>query len=59
MRCPVCGLEMLLYGKTVNEQGETMQSEYVCRNKRCVRFDIRLKKKTENTAAGAEQQKDN
>lgn len=49
MKCPACGLEMFLY-KT-NAGGEKVTREYVCGNKRCPRFDERMRKKTAFAAA--------
>ena len=37
---------MMLFGAAARtEQGEKREAEYVCRNKRCPRFDKRLKEK--------------
>lgn len=41
MRCPECGLEMLIYQVSVDASG-VPEVEYVCRNPRCGRFDRRL-----------------
>lgn len=41
MRCPVCGVEMVIW--KVTEEGPV----YVCRNQRCPQFDSRLKKAEE------------
>ena len=49
MKCPACGLEMFLY-KT-NAGGEKVTREYVCGNKRCPRFDERMRRKTAFAAA--------
>lgn len=46
MKCPECGLEMLIYGTTVSDGGKKVTREFVCANKKCGRFDARLKKKT-------------
>lgn len=56
MKCPECGLEMLFYGATKNEKGEKVSQEFVCANKKCGRFDARLKKKTATTAAEEKQE---
>ena len=45
MKCPGCGLEMFLYSAKKGEGGEVTQ-EYVCGNKRCPRFDERMRRKT-------------
>lgn len=51
MKCPGCGLEMFLYSaKSGGEGGERSQREYVCGNKRCTRFDERMKRKTATAA---------
>lgn len=39
MKCPACGVEMMLFQK--DQQGKPV---YVCRNPRCPQFDKRLKK---------------
>lgn len=52
MKCPVCGVEMLLYGRKTGESG-TEVSTYVCRNKRCPRFDERLRRKSAEERAEA------
>lgn len=47
MRCPECGLEMVIY--QVNEKPEGgRETVYACRNKRCSQFDQRLKRKAED-----------
>ena len=46
MKCPACGLEMFLYSAKSGEGGERSQREYVCGNKRCPRFDERMRRKT-------------
>ena len=38
MKCPVCDIEMVIYGQ--REDGST---EYVCRNPNCPKYDGRLK----------------
>lgn len=44
MKCQECGLEMVIY--QVNKRTEGGQEiVYACRNKRCPRFDRRLKPK--------------
>lgn len=45
MTCPECGLEMMIYQVTTAPDG-TEDVEYVCRNKRCGRYDRRLTRKT-------------
>ena len=45
MICPECGLEMLLYQVTEQADG-TRETEYVCRNPRCGRYDRRLTRRT-------------
>lgn len=45
MKCPNCGLEMVIYQVTKNEKGER-EVTYACRNQRCPAFDKRLKKAT-------------
>lgn len=44
MTCPECGLEMMIYRVTTAADG-TEDVEYVCRNKRCGRYDRRLTRK--------------
>ena len=44
MTCPECGLEMMIYRATTAADG-TEDVEYVCRNKRCGRYDRRLTRK--------------
>ena len=41
MTCPECGLEMMIFQVTAVPNG-TEEGEYVCRNKRCGRYDRRL-----------------
>ena len=41
MTCPECGLEMMIYQVVTGPDG-TESVEYVCRNKRCGRYDRRL-----------------
>lgn len=50
MKCPECGLEMMIYSATVNADGGR-ETDYVCRNPRCARYDRRLKKKKDAPAA--------
>lgn len=45
MKCPACDLEMMIYTATVDKNG-VEETEYVCRNPQCPRYDRRLKKKT-------------
>lgn len=52
MKCPACGLEMFLYSAKSGE-GVAVTREYVCGNKRCTRFDERMKRKTAFAAAEA------
>lgn len=49
MKCPACGLEMFLYSAKSGEGGAVTR-EYVCGNKRCPRFDERMKRKTATAA---------
>ncbi len=46
MTCPECGLEMMIYQVVTGPDG-TESVEYVCRNKRCGRYDRRLTRKAE------------
>lgn len=46
MKCPECGLELMIYDVTRDEQG-TAQINYVCRNPQCGKYDRRLTKKAE------------
>ncbi|WP_440554253.1 hypothetical protein [Vescimonas sp.] len=50
MKCAECGLELMIYSVKVTEDG-TSETDYVCRNPRCVRFDRRLEKKKTAPAA--------
>ena len=50
MKCPECGLELMIYSVKVNGDGAS-ETDYVCRNPRCVRFDRRLEKKQAAPAA--------
>ena len=50
MKCPECGLEMMIYSATVNVDGGS-ETAYVCRNPKCARYDRRLKKKKDTPAA--------
>lgn len=43
MKCPECGLEMMIYSATVNADGGS-DTAYVCRNPQCARYDRRLRK---------------
>lgn len=54
MTCPECGLEMMIYQVTTAPDG-TEDVEYVCRNKRCGRFDRRLTRKAEVDAPSADE----
>jgi len=47
MKCEICGNEMLLYRVTEKENG-ALEKQYVCANKKCPRYDERLKKKQES-----------
>lgn len=51
MKCPACGLEMFLYSAKSGGEGVAVTREYVCGNKRCPRFDERMKRKTAFAAA--------
>lgn len=42
MKCPECGLEMMIYSATVNADGGS-ETAYVCRNPQCARYDRRLR----------------
>lgn len=50
MKCPECGLEMMIYSATVNADGGS-ETAYVCRNPQCARYDRRLRKKKDAQAA--------
>lgn len=50
MKCPECGLEMMIYSATVNADGGS-DTAYVCRNPQCARYDRRLRKKKDASAA--------
>lgn len=50
MKCAECGLELMIYSVKVTEDG-TSETDYECRNPRCVRFDRRLEKKKAAPAA--------
>lgn len=52
VKCPECGLEMLIYSAAVNADGGS-ETAYVCRNPKCARYDRRLKKKKDAPAADA------
>ena len=55
MTCPECGLEMMIYQVAVAPDG-TREVEYVCRNKRCGRYDRRLTRtKAAETPESAEE----
>ena len=41
MTCPECGLEMMIFQVSAAPDGAE-EVEYVCRNKRCGRYDRRL-----------------
>lgn len=43
MRCPQCGLEMVIWKASVQEGKREII--YACRNPRCPAFDARLKQK--------------
>lgn len=45
MNCPECGLELMIYQVSLKQDGEK-ETEYVCRNPRCGRYDRRLARKT-------------
>ena len=51
MKCPECGLEMFYYGAVTNDKGEKISESFVCGNKRCGRFDVKLKRKPSAAAA--------
>ena len=53
MRCPECGLEMMIYQATVTAEG--LEQEMVCRNPRCSQFDRRLQRKEEPATAVAQE----
>lgn len=50
MKCPACGLEMFLYSAKSGGEGVAVTREYVCGNKRCPRFDERMRRKTATAA---------
>ena len=50
MKCPECGLEMMIYSATVNADGGS-EIAYVCRNPQCARYDRRLRKTKDAPAA--------
>ena len=50
MTCPECGLEMMIYQVVAGPDG-TESVEYVCRNKRCGRYDRRLMRKAVDEAS--------
>mgnify|MGYP004536221455 CR=1 FL=1 len=50
MKCPECGLEMMIYSATVNADSGS-ETAYVCRNPQCARYDRRLRKKKDAPAA--------
>ncbi|MCQ2439431.1 MAG: hypothetical protein MJ074_06690 [Oscillospiraceae bacterium] len=52
MRCPGCGVEMMIYETRETEHGR--EAVYVCRNRQCRNFDDRLVKKTEPAAEQTE-----
>lgn len=52
MKCKICGNEMMLYRVTRKEDG-TEEKQYVCANKKCPRFDERLRKKKSSEQAEA------
>ena len=51
MKCPACGLEMFLYSAKSGGEGVAVTRAYVCGNKRCPRFDERMRRKTAFAAA--------
>lgn len=54
MKCPECGLELMIYDVSTSADGET-QVNYVCRNPQCGKYDRRLTRKPEaETAVEAE-----
>lgn len=44
MKCPQCGVEMLIYRTGAGKDG-TRERAYSCRNRNCPRYDERLRKK--------------
>lgn len=46
MRCPECGVDMMIYRATVTGEGK-VEREMVCRNPRCSLFDRRLSKRAD------------
>ena len=50
MKCPECGLEMMIYSATVNADGGS-ETAYECRNPKSARYDRRLRKKKDAPAA--------
>ena len=53
MNCPACGLELMIYRVTMTPDGER-ETEYVCRNPRCGRYDRRLARKEPEEEAAKE-----
>lgn len=55
MNCPACGLELMIYQVNMTPDGKR-ETEYVCRNPRCGRYDRRLARKEpdEEAAKGSE-----
>lgn len=53
MNCPACGLELMIYRVTMTPDGER-ETEYVCRNPRCGRYDRRLARKEPEEEAATE-----
>lgn len=51
MKCPVCGLEMVIFGVQWDGAGKE-DVLYSCRNKRCPQFDKRLEKEKTDESGG-------
>lgn len=52
MKCPECGIEMMIYDTATDSAG-TEQVNYVCRNPACGLYDRRLARKPETETAQA------
>ena len=54
MKCEACGLEMVIYRRAIPENGTAPALEYSCRNRRCIRFDQRMKPEMISPEANAQ-----
>lgn len=45
MKCPECGVELMIFSARVDQDGN-VEKVLVCRNRRCGRFDERLRGET-------------